>query len=226
MNGNGYDNGVQQQYLEQQQQFPQQQQYPNQFQQYQQQQFNQFHGNNDFNQQQQQFTQEQQQQQQQYPNYAQQYHNNPATTTSETEFGGSFPQNNFQGYNNQSSQQQQHVDQDSQLRQQLMTPPGSNLNQISPLRQHLMSQTSNSHQPLNMLEHQVDQVPADKLNNGAGGVGHPGQYNFQMNGGHHPPHQPKKPIVVQSTSGFDPFSTTGKDLYHEKKDEISYEWVC
>ena len=226
MNGNGYDNGAQQQYLDQQQQlFPQQQQqqqYPNQFQQYQQQQFNQFHGNNDFNQQQQQFTQEQQQQQ--YPNYAQQYHNNPATTTSETEFG-SFPQNNFQGYNNQSSQQQQHVDQDSQLRQQLMTPPGSNLNQISPLRQHLMSQTSNSHQPLNMLEHQVDQVPADKLNNGAGGVGHPGQYNFQMNGGH-PPHQAKKPIVVQSTSGFDPFSTTGKDLYHEKKDEISYEWVC
>ena len=85
MNGNGYDNGAQQQqYLEQ------QQQYPNQFQQYQQQQFNQFHGNNEFNQQQQ-FTQEQQQ----YPNYAQ-FHNNPATTTSATDFG-SFSQN-FQGY--------------------------------------------------------------------------------------------------------------------------------
>ena len=93
MNGNGYNNGAQQQYLEQQQQqYPQQQQqYPNQFQQYQQQQFNQFHGNNEFNQQQQQFTQEQQQ----YPNYAQ-FHNNPATTTSATDFG-SFSQN-FQGY--------------------------------------------------------------------------------------------------------------------------------
>ena len=137
----------------------------------------------------------------------------------------------FQWKNEQMMNPQQ-VDQDSQLRQQLMTPPGSNLNhrlhqsqQESPLRQQLMSsQTSNSNQPLNMLEQQVEQVPTDKLNNGAG-VGHPGQYHFQMNGGHQPP-QPKKPIVVQTTSGFDPFATTGKDLYHEKKDEISYDWVC
>ena len=214
MNGNGYDNGAQQQqYLEQ------QQQYPNQFQQYQQQQFNQFHGNNDFN------------QQQQYPNFAQQYHNNKATTTatSANEFGGGSFSQNFQGYNQQMMNTPQHADHDSQLRQQLMTPPGgsSNLNQMSsPLRQHLMSQSSNSNQPLNMLEQQVEQVPADKLNNGANGGGVPGQYNFQMNGGggHHL--QPKKSIVIQSTTGFDPFSTTSKDLYHEKKDEISYDWVC
>ena len=78
-----------------------------------------------------------------------------------------------------------------------------------------------------MLEQQVEQVPADKLNNGANGGGVPGQCNFQMNGGgggHHL--QPKKSIVIQSTTGFDPFSTTSKDLYHEKKDEISYDWVC
>merc|ERR1719510_1321386 len=109
-----------------------------------------------------------------------------------------------------------------------MTPPGgsSNLNQMSsPLRQHLTSQSSNSNQPLNMLEQQVEQVPADKFNNGANGGGVPGQYNFQMNGGGGPHLQPKKSIVIQSTTGFDPFSTTSKDLYHEKKDEISYDWA-
>ena len=79
--------------------------------------------------------------------------------------------------------------------------------QESHLRQQLMAPCAQNQPPLplNMLQQQVELVPSDKLN------------------GRKPYTNGNAPIVIHPEGhGFDPYSTT----YPERKDEISYEWVC